>query len=124
MSYLEHEPELENCGCPSCYLMEVYGKAYVEYKTRKAYRVIECSDAEANSVELKLNQMQERGYEMTTDVEGLIILRSVPPLPPNNSDVIKEFTSRKEKLEKRNKNIENFNIEDEDEDFGPVVGSA
>ena len=122
MSYLEHESNLEHCGCPSCSLMEEYNKVYKKYKTRKAYRAID-GDKEANSIELSLNQMQGRGYEMTAVIGNLIILRSMPPVPPTNSDVVNEFLARKERVEKRS-DIKNFNIDDVDEDFGPTVGSA
>lgn len=128
MSYLEHEQNLENCGCPSCSLMEKYVKKYDAYVARKPYRVIEAKARTAPDMEQKLNVMEKRGYEMSAVVDTLIICRAVPPIPPSNTDVISEFAQRKEKVEKRKTDLgKNLDIPEGDiseDDFGPTRGSA
>jgi hypothetical protein len=127
MGHLEHEKDLKNCGCPSCDLMEAYMKKFEDYKTRKAYRVFFSGNHDAAAIELELNKHQEQGYEMTAIITDRVIMRSMPPAAPTNTDVINEFTSRQEKLKERNQS-QNDEIKDlvegEKDDFGPTVGSA
>lgn len=122
MSYLEHEADLESCGCPSCDLMDAYIKMYEVYKKRKPYKVVEIKatgNGPAHMAELALNQQQDRGYEMTAVIPAddkagrLMVFRSVPPTPPSNSDVISEYTARKAE---RN---DEFDFEKR---YGPTIG--
>jgi hypothetical protein len=124
MSYLEHEADLENCGCPSCDLMDAYLKNYETYQKRKPYRVVEIKatgNGPEQMAELALNQQQERGYEMTAiipadgDFGRLMVFRSVPPTPPSNSDVINEYGRRKE----AKKGEDEFDF---DKKYGPALG--
>lgn len=125
MSHLEHEQNLKNCGCPSCDLMEAYMKKFEDYKTRKPYRVFFSGNLDAAAIELELNNHQEQGYEMTAIITDRVILRSAPPIPPNSTDVISEFTRRQEKIKERNERNQNQDDKEfSEDDFGPTLGSA
>lgn len=122
MSYLEHEADLDSCGCPSCDLMDEYYKKYAIYQKRKPYRVAEITvtgNGPAEMAELTLNQLQERGYEMTAvipadgDLNRMMVFRSVPPNPPSNTDVLNLYVKRKAE------NTDDFDFEKK---FGPIVG--
>jgi hypothetical protein len=105
--------------------MAEYIKEYNAYINRKAYRVLDSNDGakiSADEMQLKLNQLQERGYEMTAVVaDSLVVFRSMPPLPPSNTDVINEFTTRKEKIQNRAKDVK---ADAGNEDDFDTIGSA
>lgn len=94
MSKFEHEEAEPNCGCPSCYLADLYVAEYDAYKARKPYLVIDCHPDE---IEGRLNRAQAEGYEMTAvHPSGRVIMRSVPPVPITARDVLSELYKRQE----------------------------
>jgi hypothetical protein len=107
--------------------MDEYFKQYAAFQVKKPYRVVEIK-AEGNGpteqAELALNQMQDRGYEMTAVIPAdqyrkanrMLVFRSVPPLVPSNTDVINEYTRRKAKGETGS---DEFDFEKQ---FGPTIG--
>ena len=96
MSHTEHEPEVDDCGCPACDLTKIYLKKFEAYKTRKAYVAFK---ANSSSIEAELNMWQGRGYELSTFDKGIVIMRSVPPEAPTARDVLSEVLKRKKSTE-------------------------
>jgi hypothetical protein len=122
MSYLEHEEGKEGCGCSSCDLFDTYLEAVTAYKTRKPYRTFEIKEGGAGEVETNLNELQAAGYELAHAINGhrahnrIVIMRSMPPMPPTAQDVLSEINRRREGLKNAasDKDIDNF---------GPTMGS-
>lgn len=92
MSYLEHTGE--DCGCPTCDLTTKYLKDFDAYKLKPAYRTIEFDNSV--NLEKELNEAHVNGYELIMNAGGTIILRSMPPEPPNVRDILNEINRRKE----------------------------
>ena len=94
MSYLEHEEGLDLvCGCPTCDMTSAYLEKYKVYKAAKMpYRVID----EMYPVELekKMNELQAQGYEVSSHVGTIVIMRLLPPIAPTVTDIVIEQKAR------------------------------
>lgn len=96
METMEHnETNPEVCDCPACHLNAIYEADYTKWEKLPAYITFDMTDISASAIQISLNEKQAEGYEMTAIHGGIIFMRSIPPNPITQRDVIMEILRRK-----------------------------